>query len=543
MARISPFFKSAIKRGKIELAPNQGAIEALHRRQLVEWRIYIFVDGKRTAQYMTIKATVERLNHRIGMGLALDSSMAEVARPQTDRGKAVVEAWLKRRAAEAAEKQTKQTMLKQALSKPAPTQAVQQAQEQTTQKPVQTAAQKPVILPKPPKPPTKPKKQKTAAKKTMAKPTTQAKIAPAAATASVAPKKASPIAAPVEEPHIILVFDESGSMAACNYELTQQSNAIVKRLATDLPKASVEICRFHHAVMWATAIQADRIGTLRHDTTGSATCLNQALREAANKAELMSQKHPVLVYLLTDGAATDKYGAATVPSAVAAALKTNKVTFACVGPKTAASFFKSCGIPDACVREWSGNDSTDLSVVTQQATQGISGFAAATKQGKTSLDSFFVDVVKSGATVERAKRELTDVTKTLRRVKVSKYITVEDFARDVLKVDLVPGAAYYQLVKAETLLQGRKIILQPRDKLGALEQIFLTGPSVRPLLGLPSDRDCKIEPKNLGDFVIYLQSASPTRKLTPGSLCLYDEAHVPGATDPTFTYGKPQKKA
>ena len=42
MARISPFFKSAIKRGKIELAPNQGTIEALHRRQLVEWHIYTF---------------------------------------------------------------------------------------------------------------------------------------------------------------------------------------------------------------------------------------------------------------------------------------------------------------------------------------------------------------------------------------------------------------------------------------------------------------------------------------------------------------------
>lgn len=540
MARISPFFKSAIKRGKIELAPNQGAIEALHRRQLVEWCIYTFVDGKRTAQYTTIKATVERLNHRIGMGLALDSAdMAEVARPQTDHGKAVVEAWLKRRTAEAAKKQTTQTTLKQALSKPVQTTAQtqgQQAQTAAQAQPVQIA-QKPTTLPKPPKPPTKPKKAaaKTAAKKTKVKSATQAKAAPAT---PVAPKKATALAAPVEEPHIILVFDESGSMAMRNYELTQQSNAIVKRLATDLPKASVEICRFHHAVRWATAIQAERIGALSHDTTGSATFLNTALYQAANKAELMSQKRPVLVYLLTDGEATDRAVTGTASAAVAAALKTNKVTFACVGPKTAASFFKSCGIPDACVREWSGNDSTDLSVVTQQATQGISSFAAATKQGKTSLDSFFVDVVKTGATVERAKRELTDVTKTLRRVKVSKYITIEDFARDVLKVNLVPGAAYYQLVKAETLRQDRKIILQPRDKSGALEQIFLTGPSVRPLLGLPSDRDCKIEPKNLGDFVVYLQSASPTRKLTPGSLCLYDEAHVFGATDPTFTYGK-----
>lgn len=520
MARISPFLKSAIKRGKIALAPNQGTIESLHRRQLVEWHIYTFVGGKQTSQYVSVKATVERLMHRIGMGHPLDAAdMARSSRPQTDSGKAAVKAWLDRRAKAAAKKL--KTKLKQALSKPVTTPVPAQSAPVA---PVAPVAQTPTTLPKPPKPPTKPTKK--AAKKSAKKP---APTAPALAPAIV------------EQPHVILVFDESGSMAQCNYELTQQSNAIIKRLALDLPKSSVEICRFHHAVMWATAIQAERIGTLRHDTTGGATCLNTALSQAADKAELMSQKRPVLVYLLTDGEATDGERASNTRAAVAAALKTNRVTFACVGPAAASSFFKSCGIPDACIRQWSGTDTTDLSVVTQQATQGISQFAAATKQGKTSLDSFFVDVVKTGATVERAKRELSDVTKTLRRVKVNKYITVEDFARDVLKVDLIPGAAYYQLVKAETLLQGRKIILQPRNKQGELEPIFLTGPAVRPLLGLPADKDCKIEPKNLGDFVIYLQSASPTRKLTPGTLCLYDEAHVPGATDPTFTYSKKAK--
>jgi hypothetical protein len=269
MARISPFFKSAIKRGKIALAPNQGTIESLHRRQIVEWHIYTFVGGQRTSQYTAIKATVERLNHRVGMGLALDSSMAEVARPQTDRGKAVVEAWLKRR--EAAATKRLQSKLKQALSKPVAQQSqVQQAQAQpTTQNVAQQAQQKPATLPKPPKP-TKPKK--------------------------VAKKPSAPTSAPTtsidEQPHIILCFDESSSMASCNYELTQQSNAIIKRLATELPKSSVEICRFHRAVRWATAIQAERIGTLRHATTGSATFLNTALYQAANKAELMSQKRP-----------------------------------------------------------------------------------------------------------------------------------------------------------------------------------------------------------------------------------------------------------
>lgn len=520
MARISPFLKSAIKRGKIALAPNQGTVESLHRRQLVEWHIYTFVDGKRTSQYVSVKATVERLMHRIGMGHPLDAAdMTRSSRPQTDNGKAAVKAWLDRRAkavAKAAKQKT--TKLKQALSKPV-TQSAPMA-------PVAPVAQTPTTLPKPPKPSTKPTK-KAAKKSVKAKPT-----APTTPITTVQ----------LDEPHIILCFDESGSMVDHHRELVAQSSAIAQRLKNELPKATVEICQFSgRGVNWSTAIEASRLSAFYHNCMGG-TPLNEALRGAASKAELMSQKHPVLVYLLTDGEATDGERAYDTRNAVRTVLGTNRVTFACVGPAAASSFFKSCGIPDACIRQWSGTDTTDLSVVTQQATQGISQFAAATKQGKTSLDSFFVDVVKTGATVERAKRELSDVTKTLRRVKVNKYITVEDFARDVLKVDLVPGAAYYQLVKAETLLQGRKIILQPRNKQGELEPIFLTGPAVRPLLGLPQE-DCKIEPKNLGDFVIYLQSASPTRKLTPGTLCLYDEAHVPGATDPTFTYAKPRKKA
>lgn len=515
MARISPFLKSAIKRGKIALAPNQGTVESLHRRQLVEWHIYTFVDGKRTSCYVSVKATVERLMRRIGMGHPLDAAdMARSSRPQTDNGKAAVKAWLDRRAKVAVKSAKQKTELKQALSKPVAT--------PVPVAPVAPVAQTPTTLPKPPKPPTKPTK---AAKKPV-------KAKPAVPTA--------PTATQLDEPYIILCFDESGSMVNHHRELVAQSSAIAQRLKSELPKATVEICQFSgRGVTWSTAIEASRLSAFYHNCMGG-TPLNEALCGAANKAELMSQKHPVLVYLLTDGEATDGNSDIT-RATIAAALKTNRVTFACVGPAAASSFFKSCGIPDACIRQWSGTDTTDLSVVTQQATQGISQFAAATKQGKTSLDSFFVDVVKTGATVERAKRELSDVTKTLRRVKVNRYVTVEDFARDVLKVDLIPGAAYYQLVKAETLLQGRKIILQPRNKQGELEPIFLTGPAVRPLLGLPADKDCKIEPKNLGDFVIYLQSASPTRKLTPGTLCLYDEAHVPGATDPTFTYSKKAK--
>ena len=217
---------------------------------------------------------------------------------------------------------------------------------------------------------------------------------------------------------------------------------------------------------------------------------------------------------------------------------TSRVTFACVGPAAASAFFKSCGIPEACIRQWDGKDTTDLTAVTTQASQGIQQYAAAVKSGKTAIDTFFVDVVKQGITVAAAKSQLRDITSSLRRRKINKFVEMADFVKNELKREYVPGAGYYQVYKAETLKVGRAIILQPRG-----EDVFLAGPAARKLLGLPEDRDVRIEPKNLGDFVIYLQSASPTRKLTPGTLCLYDEAHVPGATGPTFTYAKPRKKA
>jgi len=153
------------------------------------------------------------------------------------------------------------------------------------------------------------------------------------------------------------------------------------------------------------------------------------------------------------------------------------------------------------------------------------------KQKKSaSLKTFFVDVVATALTVAVLKRELRDITTSLLRRKLAKYEICKPFVVDTLKRDYVPGAAYYQLQKKETLKAGRRIIIQPRD-----EDCFYAGPKARQLLGLPSDGDVTIEPKNLGDFIVYVQSAAENRKLLPGTLFLYDLSHVDGATSPTWS--------
>lgn len=335
-----------------------------------------------------------------------------------------------------------------------------------------------------------------------------------------------------ESTHVILVFDESGSMVACEREINVQAEAIRMRLTSELPKAKVDVLCFGTQLAWLPTVStAEHMPKLTLGSNRGGTSLYYATLQATQKAIGLST--PCLVYLITDGDATDALSSAVnaASNAVASTLATNRITFACVGPTAASSFFKSCSIPENCIRKWDGVDKADLNVVTAQAAQGVSDYAVARSVGKTKIDSFFVDVIAQGITPERVRKELRDITSSLRRRKIANFVALKDFVEKELKLTLVPGAGYYPLQKTEVLKVGRRIIVQPRG-----EDSFYAGPAARKLLGLPEDRDVKVEPKNLGELVVYFQSASPTRRLLPSTTFLYDESHVPGATAPTWSY-------
>lgn len=475
MAKISPKLQQLIDSKTVMLFTSEGAAEMIPRRRVVNWNV-LCDDGT----YRVERATIERMNRRADAGLGFTASeMAKVARGP----------------------KTAQT--------PAQTQA--QAQQ------VPTAA--------------KPKRTKPAAVKQSTPPQP---VAPQPQPAPTPPKLNSSSA----DTHVILVFDESGSMCSHLKEINAQAEAIRQRLVAELPDAVVRFCRFGSNTFWDPPQTVSKLpAVILRDDKGT-TSLYLATMEAANKA--IESNKPTLVYLLTDGDPYNDRGTVNAASSsVASALATNRITFACVGPAAAAGFFKSCGIPDACVRKWDGVDKADLNVVTQQAAQGVSNYAVARSAGKTKIDSFFVDVVAQGITPDRIRKELRDITSSLRCRKISKFEVLKDYVEKELKLQFVEGAGYYPLQKPETLKKGRRIIVQPRG-----ENHFYAGPAARKLLGLPDDRDVKVEPKNLGELVVYFQSASPTRKLLPGTQFLYDESHVPGATAPTWSYAdRADKKA
>lgn len=210
--------------------------------------------------------------------------------------------------------------------------------------------------------------------------------------AGLALMKTSDVATTKSAPHgtdtdVILVFDESGSMSSKVREINAQAEAIRQQLRTDMPQSVVSVLRFGSTLFWEREQLAGQVLPIRLTAERGGTCLHQAIVQACHKAQTSGKA--TLIYLLTDGEATDGQYSETSRAAIAAAMASGLVTFGCVGPQSAAGFFAGCGIPQACVRAWDGYDVRDLGVVTQQVAQGIHSYAAARATGATSISDFF----------------------------------------------------------------------------------------------------------------------------------------------------------
>jgi hypothetical protein len=188
--------------------------------------------------------------------------------------------------------------------------------------------------------------------------------------------------------NVILVFDESGSMSSHSRNIHLQAEAIRSQLAATMPSAMVTVIRFGAMVIAEPRTTASRLSPLRFHANMGGTALYDALATASRMAT--NAADPTLVYLITDGEENQSrlYNSDTCTEAVLAALSTGRVSFGCVGPAQAAGFFRSAGIPSACVRDWYGGGS-DLAAVTAEVSKGIAAFADARAAGLSAIEDFF----------------------------------------------------------------------------------------------------------------------------------------------------------
>lgn len=204
-------------------------------------------------------------------------------------------------------------------------------------------------------------------------------------TADVA---AGRVAASSTATNVILVFDESGSMSNHSDNIHRQAEAIRRQLIATMPKALVSDLRFGSSVVTHQIVTASQLPPLRFYANMGGTALYDALATASRMAT--NAADPTLIYIITDGEENQsrQYNSDTCTEAVSSALSTGRVSFGCVGPAQAAGFFRSAGIPSACVRDWYGGGS-DLAAVTAEVSKGIAAFADARAAGLSAIEDFF----------------------------------------------------------------------------------------------------------------------------------------------------------
>jgi hypothetical protein len=186
---------------------------------------------------------------------------------------------------------------------------------------------------------------------------------------------------------IILVFDESGSMSSHLYQVNRQAETIRQQLMRTMPDAQVQVIRFGSTVQTSRCMPARLLSTIRVGSDLGNTALNDALLYATQQA--VASPVPTLIYLFTDGAENaSRNNVYAVSEAVSSAMATGRVSYGCVGPRSATSTFSQMGIPLGAIRTWDGQRA-DLDAVTQQVAQGIQSYADAIASGRTAIDDFF----------------------------------------------------------------------------------------------------------------------------------------------------------
>jgi hypothetical protein len=322
--------------------------------------------------------------------------------------------------------------------------------------------------------------------------------------------------------YVTFVVDASGSM----FPFTQRVRTILRDLTNDIQTNSKQqgqqtkiSFRFFNSDAGTGTTFAENPVIPWYYPNGN-TALNDAIGETLKqhsryKASLLGDiAH--LIIVVTDGEENGSrvFTLSEIKSDIVRLQDKDNYTFAFnVPPGRKEAFERHYGVHPDNITEWEQSYEGTVETYTKNlgATQS---YLTARSAGMTKSSSMYVTTDLSGIGKTQLN-ELDNFTQRLKSAVVPGETRIDEFVQKQTGQSYLPGTAFYQLTKPETIQQHKRLLIREKGK-----QIVYGGDKLKEFLGIPLFKDVKVNPGNHANYDLFVQSTSTNRKLVRGSTVL-----------------------
>lgn len=323
--------------------------------------------------------------------------------------------------------------------------------------------------------------------------------------------------------HIALVLDASGSMTHLAKEVVTVADNRIKYLAQrsrELDQETrVSIYTFEGRTIRCLIFDKDvlRMPSIRgmYVLGGDTPLIDATLKslDDLNKTAILYGEHAFLVYVLTDGQENASKAAPLVLQGRLAGLPDNWTVALFVPDQQGVFNAKAFGFPKDNIAVWTTTEEgiVEAGNVIDRASERFMMGRTAGVRGYKNL--FKLDTTTLSTQTVKGLDKLTPGQ--FRILPVDYDQPIAEYVETHLRRPYLLGEGYYQLTKPVTVQPHKKVALYEKGK-----HTVYTGVGARALLGLPSEREVRVEPARHPLFDIFIQSTSTNRKLLSGTYLL-----------------------
>lgn len=318
--------------------------------------------------------------------------------------------------------------------------------------------------------------------------------------------------------HIIFLIDASSSM---NYHLAAVKTVFDTTLEsfknTQSADQAIHISLYQFATGVDQVIFDTDINKLNTSISFRANGMT-SLRDAVNEAIIDHKKikvgkdedHTFLIYAITDGQDNMSRTSPVALKNTITNLDDAWTVAALVPSVTDMHHAKTSGFASGNIQIWDTNSSKGFEEVGRAITASYQTYSNARSQGVRSSNNIFA-INTDNISKSDIKRTLLEINGDIHYYNGSSDISIKEFAEDATGESYRKGSVFYEISKTE-IVQASKEIAIVNKKDGKK----YSGRDARDVLGLPH-HETKMKPGEFGDWRIFIQSTSYTRKIKPGN--------------------------